>query len=374
MDNRKTEKYLEIAFIAVFFLIITIPVIFWGNQKERSIKLEKRFLNEFYLPADMSAITSDYTKDVESFITDHLGFRADFVTFTNQLRYKIFGADAIPSSERVIEGKDGWLFYNPQGISGDPIGDYLGETTFSNEDINNIINQLLSIQSVCDSVGSKFCLVICPNKECIYGDLYLPDYYSQERAEETRTDKLVDRIKDTTNIDCVYSKEELMSQRDDYLLYYKHDTHWNKLGAYITYREWYSHVFGKELPELESCRLTPDESEYCDLANNMGIIMEPDQYYSVDLGREYTVNTEITDSDLQKYSEYTSSNHNGLTSVIFRDSYSNALLPYMLLDYEKSYVFSKRIDQNDLEFIRETKPDIVVFEIVERLIGLLQEE
>ena len=42
-------------------------------------------------------------------------------------------------------------------------------------------------------------------------------------------------MKKNTDIKIVYPKNELMEYKDKYQLYYKYDTHWNDIGAYIGY-------------------------------------------------------------------------------------------------------------------------------------------
>ena len=56
------------------------------------------------------------------------------------------------------------------------------------------------------------------------------------KDDYTCVDRLVDYLKENTDIRIVYPKQELLKVKEenpDILLYRKLDTHWNNVGGYI---------------------------------------------------------------------------------------------------------------------------------------------
>ena len=361
------KRIINIIFCSIFCVAIGLPILFFHNQDEKCVALENRTLSEMpALDQSILPITSDTTQSIESFISDHIGFRADFVNLANTVKVKVAG---ISSSDSVIIGKDGWLFYNPVGDDGDPLGEFTGTNDFSVEEEQEMLRFLESVQDMCDSNGAQFYLIICPDKYSIYGADYLPDCYASQ-AGETRTDRLVDYIRQNSDICCIYPKAEMLEMRDYAKLFYKTDTHWSGLGAYIAYREWYYEYTGEWLPALEDAKTVLQSRAGTDLLNMLAIRQKTDDYYRVDLGRGITyTNEHIDDSRMDLNAG--STNMNGLKALVFRDSFSNAILMYMLQDFQEATLLFRRVNLSDAELIQEQQPDVVIFEIVERYCDLI---
>lgn len=353
-------KYRNHIFCLLFLAILFLPLLCFGNQDSRSVLHEKRNLSAAVgMPHSLSDVNAELTSDLETYFNDHIGFRQDLVALANTVRIRILGANAV--NTRVIEGKDGWLFYNPQGPGGDPIAEYTGIKTYTQEDLENLTAYLLQIQDVCREAGSEFYLIICPNKTTIYGERYLPDYYVKAEGPG-RADLLVDYVRSNTDIPCVYNKEELLRYSEDEYVYFKHDTHWTELGAYVSYRDWYHLYTGQWLPPLEECAKIPIEGA-TDLSDQLGVTLEEETYYRVDLQRD--ISFEERDSDIFGY-RYHSTNANGKTAMMFRDSFLIYMQPYICQDFEDSYIIPRQIGDEDLALIAERRPDVVIFEMLER--------
>ena len=355
-------KHRNLVFCILFLAILTLPLLFFGNQDSSSVLHENRNLaSAVEAPKKLSDINSDLTAELETYFNDHIGFRQSLVTLANTVRIKILGVNSVTT--KVIEGKDGWLFYNPQGPDGDPMGDYLGTVTYTQQDLEQLGAYLQQIHDVCKQAGSEFYLIICPNKASIYGERYLPDYYVKGEGPN-RADLLADYVRNNTDIPCVYVKEELLRYSEDEYVYFKHDTHWTELGAYLAYRDWYHQYAGEWLPPLEECGRIPVE-EAADLSAQLGVELESETYYRADLERDVTF--EERDSDWYCY-HYHSTNANGKTAMMFRDSFLIYLQPYICQDFEDSYIFPKQMGTEDFPLIEEEKPDVVIFEMVERFL------
>ncbi|MEG2037161.1 MAG: hypothetical protein RRZ93_04155, partial [Ruthenibacterium sp.] len=69
-----------------------------------------------------------------------------------------------------------------------------------------------------------------------------------------------------------------------------------------------------------------------------------------------------------------STNQNGKKLLMMRDSFAMMLIPYLAQDFEESF-FYRPTDMDALtgEMLDEEKPDVVIFELVERNFHLLCE-
>lgn len=352
----------KIFFCAAAFLMLIAPLLFFGNQDSMSVLRENRNLaDSIEAPESIKDINRAYTEKIENYFTDHIGFRNTLVSLANRVRIRILGANSVTT--KIIEGKEGWLFYNPRGHDGDPMGEYLGTVTYTQEDLDTLLTFMKRADEVCREVGTEFFVIIAPNKAEVYGELYLPDYY-RKREGPGRADLLVNNIGENSEIKCTYVKDELIKYRDTEYTYFKHDTHWTDLGAYLAYRDWYEKYTGIVLPDIEEA--DRKEAPYCnDLSLQLGVELEEETYYTIDLGRdiEYTEHPEAADVD---YIPCFSTNLNGKKAIMYRDSFLGYIQPYLLQDFETSMIYPRQMSEEDFEIIRNEKPDVVIFEMVER--------
>ena len=64
-------------------------------------------------------------------------------------------------------GKDEWLFYSSEN-DGNPIDDYMGNNSFTEQEKEETKNNMLSIQKSLGQKNIEFCLLVPPNKEEVY--------------------------------------------------------------------------------------------------------------------------------------------------------------------------------------------------------------
>ena len=114
---------------------------------------------------------------------------------------------------------------------------YIGieKYNFTEKELEKAKNNLIHFRDELKKKNIDFIFMVCPDKQSIYFE-YMPDYIKR-KSIKSGTDIFVEYIKNNTDIKVVYPKEELLKYKDKYQLYYKYDTHWNNLGAYIGYSE-----------------------------------------------------------------------------------------------------------------------------------------
>ena len=184
------------------------------------------------------------------------------ITLNTALSEKISGGMYMESNE-VLLGKDGWLFYKTD-TDGEPLYDYMGINRFTDEELMRIHGNLSEVSETVyskrvelrakkgrpvflperDAVENSVSLAVLtiPNKEQVYSE-YMPDTvekiydtsrlkqlsgYMDDRGHETVVMDRYVPIMTYTDVSDVFTEVH-----DDYPLYYKTDTHWTDVGAYL---------------------------------------------------------------------------------------------------------------------------------------------
>ena len=210
--------------------------------------------------------------------------------------------------------------------------------------------------------------MLCPDKQFIYSK-YMPDYIKR-KSIKSGTDIFVEYIKNNTDIKVVYPKEELLKYKDKYQLYYKYDTHWNNLGAYIGYSELMKslNIYVENIDNVNIKSLSANERfnfagiyHYNDMANMLSL--SKIKYYNDD--KTYIISNYITKNYYVKdgflYNSKAYNNENNI--MIIHDSYGLNMIDYIATGFKQSEFI--HLDTFKNENITECKPDIVVFQLVE---------
>ena len=250
----------------VFLLVLFCPHILWSLFFEKPAEdLEKRTLAEkpvFSLEAAYS-----FPKEYEEYYNDHLPFRDLMIKLYNNMLYHVFHTS---SSEDVLIGKDGWLFYS-SATDGASMQCYDGSLLFTDEELEQIANNLMDAKSSLAEHGAEFIVFIAPSKERIYSE-YMPDYLGGP-AQECMVNQVIAYLKEHTDIRVVYPYEELMAYKQGHeqpYLYYQTDTHWNDLGAYIGSRALLAEI-GVDIASPDEAEVATLEPGFYDLARLLNL-------------------------------------------------------------------------------------------------------
>ena len=106
----------------------------------------------------------NYLEEAGEYFDDHFAFRPELVSSDARIRGDLFG---VSSSDQVILGKDGWLYYEATA------NDYLRQNQISDRAIYNIAHNVALMQQYVEEQGSQFLFTVTPNKNSLYGE-YMP--------------------------------------------------------------------------------------------------------------------------------------------------------------------------------------------------------
>ncbi len=359
MNKWKSAGYL--LFIAVFFLASLAPLLCMGIDKPVE-GLENRVpapVPRFFETSpqdsasqgDKAEINADYFKELGAYFADRFAFRQQMVTADAKLN-ALLGES---SKDSVIVGKDGWLYFS------DTLPDYLGNDVLSDRQIHNIVTNLSLMREYASARGADFLFTVAPNKNSLYPE-HMPNRYVPVTSE-SNLGKLVSALGDVPYADC-YSA--LASSEET--LYHATDSHWNNRGACLAYNTLLD-ALQKPHERYDGIRTHMEKCFEGDLETMLfpravqkreDVIYETDFHYRMTLGKDVESIRVGTENPGQEGS-----------LVMYRDSFGNALLPFLAESYATA-LFSKSVPY-DCGLIDAQQADTVIVEIAERNLPELQE-
>lgn len=363
MKNR--DKWIAVAFLA-FILILPAVTLVRGflPQEETTISEEQSaILNgngtlQGENQGNASVDTSQTTQEVElpwftrvqntlNNFTNRLFTRTKLIAFNTELTSLLTGGTYIESTQ-VLLGKNDWLFYKTE-IDGHPIWDYMGINHFSEEQLAEMAANITQTRDYfVNERGIEFYVTILPNKEVIYEE-YMPDTIARVN-EVSRAEQFAEYMWNNTDVLCVYPKQALLDAKDEYPLYYKTDTHWNQIGAFVGVQEILKEAYGTHA-DIDSVSFRVDLETYSgDLAALAGI---GDKY-----GIDSVYAFEMESADPAQYRDE--------VALIIGDSFGGFLSTVAKGYYKDVIWINTKMEDFSMELIDEHNPDVIIWESVER--------
>lgn len=307
-----------------------------------------------------------FSNSFDTYVQDNIPLSNNFVETNAFFDYIFFGKSI---NKEVVIGKEDWLFYWSTLNSA---YDYEGMNLFSEEELKEITENCSRLKEKLDEKGIEFVIFIAPNKERIYNE-FLPKKFGNP-ALLYRTKQLINYMRLHSDIKIIYPYEELLSEKEkmSYDLYYKTDTHWNYIGAYIG-SSILLHQLGIEIPQISSneISITGGEKYTGDLVSMTGLnncFRNKDIEYKVNGYNNHNV---IKDNDdfygtILLHAE----NADSRRLYVIRDSFASYMAEY--LGSQFSYTYMRHRKTYTYQDLVEQNPDIVVYETVERFIDELK--
>jgi alginate O-acetyltransferase complex protein AlgJ len=317
------------------------------------------------MPLYKSSTMKDYKSHWKNYIRDNFGLRAEFVKF-NTFIHHLAGVSNIPS---LIFGKEGWVFLKTDM---DVFNQYRGVNRFTNEELDSWIDTMESYQTWLIKKNIRFYILIAPNQETIYSE-YMP-FYATKVNKETRLDQVMRRVKErNSSLIVIDLRERLKSSKsfsNDYYLYHKYENHWNSLGAFIGYGGLVEAI-SKDFHGID-----PIGSDDIVLNNfvrewNVPPVLENTPILKLKKPTRILSIESLSGVDLNGRVEKVVTSNNRAPSLFFYgDSFGDAGLTPLLKETFSTTITS---ETNWMPFpaslIDETRPNIVVYELVERYLA-----
>lgn len=148
----------------------------------------------------------------------------------HETRYQLFG---IVGEESVLAGKDDFLFeVSDEKSEYSFLQDYLGGVSFTEEEMQDILELLNKRDRLYAERGAEYLLVILPNAQSVYSE-NMPAHFGDIR--ETRLDRLERYLLANGFTDFANLTDEMISYKSQGRLYNNTENSLNALGLYYTY-------------------------------------------------------------------------------------------------------------------------------------------
>ncbi len=317
----------------------------------------------------LSMLTRDFkgwAKALVSGYAEGFPFREAMIRAGNVLRMAVFGQSPVKS---VILGREGWLFFTQEMN----LEDWLGVDLYSPEELDAAVRTLTARRDWLGARGMRMLLVVAPGKMSIYGEFLPPSFH--RLAPQTRLDQLARAMRDA-GLPFLDLRPALLAAKGVRRAYWYTDTHWNGWGALagsmaIVDRlrenfpsmpplraEDYAVVQwdarGGDLAEMLFLENSVREPmiEMAPRTPNRARVAQPRGYVNPATlsGRDMVI-LETPDPALPR-------------AVFFRDSFASSAVPFLAERFSRSVFLWTHAFQPAI--VLAEKPDVVVFEAVER--------
>lgn len=312
----------------------------------------------------------DYKNGYDQYYTDNFIFKQQLFRPYRFIQQEIFQCNPVP--HKVVLGKDGWMFLG--NSFSNVILESRGLDKFKQSEILQITDKVDNVSKTLENLGCTYYLAIAPNKHNIYGN----QLFSSNYTGKTKMSQL-DSALSKNNIHLIDLGKGFDTINEQ--LFFKTNTHWNDLGAFYGYTNLVSDI--KNIYS-ETRTITLDRTQIID-----SVSWQEDLSKMLDLKiKEVHHKLKIKEANTTKLSSFLEvpngyslnpetyelryrSDANSLKVLVFRDSFSSALTKYIAASFgETVFIWDNNID---LSIVTKEKPDIVIYEIVQRDIDYLRE-
>ena len=320
------RKKFSAVYIAAFLAICLVPFagMLAGRGGASTAREEQAQLPSFV--KDDGGVNLEVLHEAGEWFESNFGLRQYLVTAYAKLEAGLFHTSASPG---VILGREGWLYYK------DSLADYQGTDLLSDRAIYDIAHTARMTQDYCGLLGVQTLFAIAPNKATLYPE-YMPRYYPQGRNASANRIRLSGYMK-AEGVDYLDLTEVLKEAEPEASpwLYHRTDSHWTAEGAAAAADEILN-------------RLSIPHRDYADAAYTVRTDFEGDLAQML-YPAAVTAETEVSYDPAPSYGYiedvestfdfyiHTVSGGEGGSAVVYRDSFGNAILPFLAEAWQQAY-------------------------------------
>jgi hypothetical protein len=364
--RRKIADFVTVIF---FFGLLGSPLtaLLLGNVSEISNPENRRLAEPPALEARWESWAS-FPRRSENYFDDHLGFRETMIRNFARLNLAAFG---VSPSDKLVVGREGWLFFGDENA----IAGYRGTDPLSPGELARWRSVLEERRDWLTERGIAYLVILVPDKHEFYAE-YMPA--SLPRATDIHPmDQLVDFLAEHSDIEILDLRPALEAEKLKRRVYHRTDTHWNDAGAHAAYRAILRRLDAL-LPGIENAQPARVKRGQYDapglgLAGLVGLedVLREEVLSArlirprAEIAREHRAHYKQRTRTLQPLAHGVA-NPKLPRAVMFRDSFGNALIPYLSEHFRRIlYVWNRDVDP---EVVVVEKPDIVIQQIVGRFL------
>lgn len=343
-------KKIKALFIVISIALCALPLVMMA-VRPTTVSTENRSLAKFpSVTTREGKVNLNYFSEFEKYFSDHFAFRNELVYADAMIQKNVF---KVSSSDGVILGKEGWLYYSST------LDDYLGIGLMSEREIYNAVHNLSLVQKYVEGRGGDFLFTAAPNKNTLYGE-NMPYYASKKVGEIHNLDLLTPEFK---KAGIKYADLFKAFKDREEVLYLKRDSHWNNMGALYAYNVMMDEL-GLEHDDYSAAEITRTINEDGDLNRMLYTLYgrkEANYRYDIDWAFSYGSSFKSVEDPWIE----TKGGAGERVLLMSRDSFGNTLIPFFADQFKEVY-FTKASPYGLERMLDETWADTVIMEKVER--------
>ena len=332
-------------FTAAFVLLCLLPSAGMLFLPPTEAAANERLSPKPVLQNEDGSWNTNVLSQLTDYIADHFALRQEMVTANAALQTMLLSTSP---AEDVIYGKDGWLYYKAT------LDDYQNHATLTEEEAAQVAQTIADMQAYCEAKGATFLFTIAPNKNSLYPE-NMPARYLQ--SDSPGNYELVKPYLKEYGVNYADLFTFLSGQEE--VLYLRTDSHWTNRGAALAH-DFLMESLGLPYTAFGKAEYTTEETHRGDLYEMLypkGTEREAQQQYDIDFSY---VTPPRTAEDI--LIQTTSENAANGRLILCRDSFGNALHPFLAADFREAVI--TRQMPYPLEQVQAG--DTVIVEIVER--------
>lgn len=303
------------------------------------------------LMTEEGMLNVSFLSQLGTYFQQHFAFRDIMISANAELMQTFFRES---SDDGVIVGSEGWLYY------ADSLSDYLGTHLMSDRQLQNLARSLSMLDTCLEEHGIRLLYVPVPNKNTLY-DEYMPYYDRVRVSEDHNLFRLYEQL-EKENVP--YLNLYRTFSENPQILYHRTDSHWTNSGAALASMQ-ILQALGKETPDYTKEAYTVQTDFVGDLEKMLyPSHPKPEEEIYFDRGHSFIYTTEV-ESNYDPYIHTENPDASG-SAVIYRDSFGNALLPFLADGF--SHAFFSRGGVYSLQDAEKNQADTVIIERAERLL------
>lgn len=301
----------------------------------------------------------------DAYFNDHLAFKNPIVAFGKLADIRVFGE---VTSDSVLMGKDGWMFYKVKDGIEDSIGDYRGTNHYTQEEMERFGKLLQAASDNLQSQGIRLVLYLVPNKEQVYSE-YMPSTVKVVDPE-SKAERLMAYLTEHTDAHVYYPLEAFLWAKENWCqVYRKYDTHWNDMGAFMAsvmiIDDLQDKAFSRE--DYTAYEIEDRGTFTGDLATmlNLQKYYKDDPFLKVKGYKDEVSFTLEEENERGTVTKYRSEAGNDQRILMLRDSFGVHMAEYFLKNFSELVQLDYRTE-DCAGAVAELRPDAVVIEAAER--------
>ncbi len=374
MDRARARAAAEILTGTVFVVLLAMPALDIVARVDRTKPPEeKRALAQAPgLPRSWRAAAA-LPAAFDAYLGDHSGFRSFLIRLHARIAVRWLGVAPSPAVE-VIVGKEGWLYFT----GNDALASIEGRNLLSESELGAWTRAFRQRGRWLERRGSHYLIVVPPDKATIYPE-YLPDWV-RPSSHGTRLDQLLHELRGDPDVMAVDLRPAVREFKLVAPTYSATDTHWTTVGAYAAYEasvsalsRWFPDVRPAPPTSFDISWSTAEGGDLAFMTDIQGLVTERLLWATPRSGTGYRT---LPPGDYARMRPWpkleepvvTASDHGAIPRVVvFRDSFFSP--PFFSEHFGRGvYLW---INNFDASVIDREKPDLVIQECAERLLGSL---